>query len=234
MSRLLLVRHGQARAFEDDSDRLSEAGFAQARRLAEWLAANNATIQETRCGTLLRQRQTMDAMRDVFPTLPAPVIDEGWNEFDSTGVMTHVAPLLAAADSSFAALLQQSHAHRGTNEANRHFQRMFEVLMSRWVNGEISAGGVKTWVEFQSRVRAALQEIVSASGDSRTVLVVASGGSIATAVQTVLQAPPRTALELNWRMRNTSLTELLYSRGRVSLDIFNATPHLSPRDVTYR
>jgi hypothetical protein len=40
------------------------------------------------------------------------------------------------------------------------------------------------------------------------------------------------AMELNWRIRNCSLTELIFTRSRVSLDVFNATPHLE--EVTFR
>ena len=51
-------------------------------------------------------------------------------------------------------------------------------------------------------------------------------------MQTVLRAPEPMAIELNWRIRNCSLTEFLFSGDRVSLDAFNATPHLG--EVTYR
>lgn len=229
MSRLLLVRHGQAWAFEDDSDRLSELGAVQARRFGEWLRGQGALISEVRCGTLLRQRQTAELIAPA-----APVIDERWNEFDAPGVLGRVAPVLAAQDAEFAKLAESSQAHRKGPDANRHFQRMFEVLMKQWVAGSVNADGVESWSAFQIRVRAALKDIVAAEGENRTVLVVASGGSIATAVQTVLRAPAETALELNWRMRNASLTEMLYSKGRVSLDLFNAVPHLAANEITYR
>jgi broad specificity phosphatase PhoE len=52
------------------------------------------------------------------------------------------------------------------------------------------------------------------------------------AVQIVLQAPEPMAIEINWRVKNCSLTEFVYTRGRISLDTFNATPHL--REVTFR
>ncbi|MBI4905366.1 MAG: histidine phosphatase family protein [Acidobacteria bacterium] len=234
MSRLLLVRHGQARAFEEDSDRLTDRGEEQSRRFGEWLARQGTRINEVRCGSLLRHRQTADQIGLAFPGLPTAVIDERWNEFDSTGVMAHVATQLALRDTRFAELLEASRAYRKTPEANRYFQRMFEVLMTRWTNGNIGSDQVESWAAFQSRVRAGLKEITEAAGDSRTVLVVASGGSIATAVQTVLRAADATALELNWRMRNTSLTEMLFSRGRVSLDLFNAVPHLTADEATYR
>ena len=53
-----------------------------------------------------------------------------------------------------------------------------------------------------------------------------SGGFIGVAVQIALGAPDPSGLEVNWRVRNSSLTEFLFSRGRLSLDSFNAIPHL--------
>ena len=65
--------------------------------------------------------------------------------------------------------------------------------------------------------------------------VFTSGGVIGLAVQNVLNAPERSALEINWRVRNCSLTEFTFSRDRISLDSFNAIPHLDdPALQTYR
>ena len=51
----------------------------------------------------------------------------------------------------------------------------------------------------------------------------------------VVFCPDRAALELNWRLRNGSLTRLVYSPGRLTLDDFNTIPHLSdPGLWTYR
>jgi len=46
-------------------------------------------------------------------------------------------------------------------------------------------------------------------------------------VQRALRAPKPVALELNWRVRNTSLTEFVFGRDRLSLDFFNTMPHLA-------
>jgi broad specificity phosphatase PhoE len=61
------------------------------------------------------------------------------------------------------------------------------------------------------------------SGD---VLVVSSGGPIATAVALTLGASPEAFIELNMRIRNTALTELHYTPKRHSLHTFNTLPHL--------
>ncbi len=42
-------------------------------------------------------------------------------------------------------------------------------------------------------------------------------------------------MELNWRIRNCSLTEIVFTRDRVTLDSFNGIPHLDdPALWTYR
>ena len=69
---------------------------------------------------------------------------------------------------------------------------------------------------------------------SRRVAVFTSGGPIGVAVMTALGAPDRRALELNWRTRNASLTHFLFSGGKISLDGFNATPHLRPEMESFR
>ncbi len=235
MSRLLLVRHGQARSFEQDPDRLSELGEQQARQLGQWLSERGAPISEVRSGSLVRQNRTAYIAGEAFGQgWPEVRTDERWNEYDAGGVLARAAPAMALEDPAFSVLLEAAKSHRHTSEANRHFQRMFEVLMNRWTAGEIEAPGVESWQSFQARVHEALWDIVADPREGRSVLIVSSGGPIATVVQTVLEAPPRMALELNWRMRNASLTEFLFTRGRVTLDLFNATLHLEPGLISYR
>lgn len=226
MSRLLLVRHGQARAFDKHADTLTPMGETQARAFGAWLG--NSAQFELNSGTLLRQRETAALIRPAQTIL----LDPRWNEYDAVGLLEHCAPALAAADSTFAALLATANTHRHLPDANRYFQPMFEALLNRWIAGEIAHAAVEPWDAFLARVGDALDATLSRG--KRDVLVVTSGGVIAAVVQRVLQAPPRMALELNWRMRNASVTELLFTKGRVSLDSFNATPHLKPDQITYR
>ncbi len=226
MSRLLLVRHGQARAFDKHADKLTPMGETQARALGAWLG--DTIPFELNCGTLLRQQETAALLRPGQTV----VVDARWNEYDAIGLMDHGAPALAAADTTFAALLDTANANRHLPDANRYFQPMFEALLHRWIDGEIAPDAVEPWEAFLTRASAVLDATLSRG--KRDVLVVSSGGVIAAVVQRVLQAPPRMALELNWRMRNTSVTELLFTKGRVSLDSFNSTPHLTRDQITYR
>jgi broad specificity phosphatase PhoE len=58
------------------------------------------------------------------------------------------------------------------------------------------------------------------------VLLVSSGGPIATAVAQVLRASPETSIELNMRLRNSSVSEFSFSPKRHSLISFNSVAHL--------
>ena len=238
MSRLILVRHGQARAFEDDSDRLTEAGMEQALKLGQYFAARRLEFNEVYCGNMERQKRTMllisNAYRDARIAWPSMRVVPGWNEYDSLSILKHLQPLLAARDQRFSELVDEANHNKRSPSANRHFQPMFEMLLQQWIAGSLEHAEVESWAAFRGRVETALRRILSSEGPSRTVLVVSSGGPIAAAVQCVLEAPPRMALELNWRMRNASITELLFTKGRVTLDLFNSVPHLDPDAVTYR
>jgi len=124
--------------------------------------------------------------------------------------------------------------HMGAPDVNRYFQRMFEYLTDRWLAGAIEADGVESYASFSARVTAARDRAFDGPG-GRRVAVFTSGGVIGQCVKLVLDAPPPAVLKLNWRVQNTSLTELTFSRSRCSLDSFNTVPHLADRTLrSYR
>ena len=59
------------------------------------------------------------------------------------------------------------------------------------------------------------------------MLLVSSGGPISSAVAQVLQASPETSIELNLRMRNSSVSEFHFTPKRHNLVVFNSLPHLA-------
>jgi broad specificity phosphatase PhoE len=237
MSTLLLIRHGQARAFEADSDRLSERGAEQARRLGEHLVASGAEFDEVHVGTLVRQRRTAELVGEAFVSAgkrwPATPGNAAWNEYDSDGVVGTLLPALAARDAEFARLVGEFQSAAGRPDRNRYFQRMFEVLMDQWEQGSVTHEAVEPFGAFHERVRGAFGSITSRGG-SRRVAVFTSGGPIGVCTQEVLEAPRKTALRLNWRVKNASLTEMVFSEGRASLEYFNVVEHLAPALRTFR
>ena len=224
MSLLVLVRHGQARFGAGDYDALSYLGIRQCEALREYWHGRSETFDEVWSGSLRRQvHSAQTAARD-------PQVDARWNEYDADATLRCLAPQIASASPEFQALWD---AHRAGPTDQKRFQRMFEPLMLAWVNGTVEHPEVEPWPAFRDRVRAALRELVERPG-SRRVAVFTSGGPVGVAVMTALGAADRRALELNWRTRNASVTNFLFSSGRISLDGYNATPHLAAAMESFR
>jgi broad specificity phosphatase PhoE len=149
------------------------------------------------------------------------------DEYDLAGLLNRLAPNLVHRERSFAELVE---THRGSSvelDRVRSFQRMFEALLTHWIATPLEHAEVESWPTFRARVQRALSLMTERPGRGRRVAAFTSGGFIGTAVSLALAAPDRTALELNWRLRNASLTRLLFAPGRLSLDEFNAVPHLT-------
>lgn len=238
MAQLVLVRHGQATPFEEITDRLSPLGETQSRKLAEFWIRNGVAFDEVYTGSLARQQRTAElagaAYRAVGLKWPEAQVIPELNEYDAESVLRHCAPLLAARDPQFRLLVEAS-GSAADPDRNRRFQRMFEALMSRWITGELDAAEVESWHAFRTRVQRGLRSIMGGAASGRRVVVFTSGGPIGVAVQVAMNAPDRSGLELNWRVRNCSLTEFVFSGDRLSLDTFNAIPHLDdPALRTFR
>jgi broad specificity phosphatase PhoE len=238
MSFLTLVRHAQAAAFEKQSDVLTGTGELQARKLAAFWLRNGVLFDEVYVGTLVRQTSTEQivahAYRDAGLDWPAALQVSGFNEYDAAGVLNILAPALAARDPRIEALLEAWQTARESPDRNRVFQRLFEAVMLEWAGGESSLDGVEPWPLFRARVREALQRVMRGA-PNRRVAVFTSGGPIGLSVQTAMCAPDRMFLEVNWRIRNCSLTEFVFSGDRFTLDSFNGVPHLDQLALwTYR
>jgi len=236
MGRLLLIRHGQAAAFSDDSDRLTELGERQAAVLGEYFVAQRLPIDAVIQGSLRRHAQTEAGVAAAYRRagLPWPKAHERpeWNEYDAGAIMGVLGNALREADPEYAQLVAEFQAAFEGPERNRYFQRMFEALMARWVSGALLAEGVESFAIFHQRVLKGLAEVLEERG---TVAVFSSGGPIGVCVQHALKAPGASAIELNWRVRNGSITEFVFGKGRLSLDTFNGTSHFSdPKLVSFR
>jgi broad specificity phosphatase PhoE len=192
--------------------------------LGEYWRRHGVTFHQAVRGSLERHRQTAEAI-----ALPCDVrVDPGWNEYRADEILGLLSPVLAEKDESYARLTAASREAMGGPERNRHFQRMMEVLMDAWLAGEVDVEGVETFVAFRSRVRAALKAVIEGPS-GRDVVVVTSGGPIGLCVQEALGAPAKAFLDVNWRMRNASITEFTFSSARFTLDTLNGLAHLEDR-----
>ena len=238
MSTLTLVRHGQATWFQADGDSLSPVGETQASCLADFWLKHGITFDEVYSGPLTRQIRTAEIVgrrvEQAGSRWPAIRVVEEWAEYDARGILSKLVPQLAARDVKFRQLVEDYEKNAGGPDRNRYFQRMFEAVILEWLGGDLQSPDVESWPRFQERIGRAVRQIVEAEGAGRRVAVFTSGGPIGTAVQQVLSAPVRSAVELNWRIRNCSLTEFIFSGSRLSLDCFNSVSHLDRTLITHR
>jgi len=241
MSRLHVVRHGQARFFTDDYDRLSEKGEAQCAALARHWLEQGLEIHAAWCGSLVRQRRSGEVVRDVyrdagreFPEIRCmPTLDE----YPADDIMDTLLPLLRESVPAIDDLARAFEGARDDRERYRGFHRLLEAVMERWIARaypDDGTEGLLPWEGFSGGVRDAFGDIMAGAGSGENVAVFTSGGPIGISVQTVLGAPEQAAADLNWRVHNGSVTSFTFSGSRISLDCFNATAHLGPELLTYR
>jgi broad specificity phosphatase PhoE len=182
-------------------------------------------FDEVYTGTLARQVRTEEIVAETFRNAghpwPDAQRDAAWNEYDASGVLDcddpRLTELKAAADTP------------------RGFHKLLERAMGMWICG---AGPwparYEPWPEFRERVSGALARLMSGP-PNRRVAVFTSGGVIGFAVHRAMQSPDRIFLDVNWRVRNASLTEFLFDRERLTMDAFNRIGHLDDPDLwSYR
>lgn len=213
MGNLYLVRHGQASFGADDYDQLSELGARQSVRLGQYLAEKGLQFEATYSGNLKRHTQTLDGIRVGLTNAASLGHTHTWpglNEYDSEAVIKAIAPRP----------LQRP----TTPELYRDHFRMLRDGLTQWMNGVISPQGMPSYAEFVLGVTRALDHI--RRQHTGNVLVVSSGGPISTAVGQLLGTSPETTIELNYRIRNSALTEFVFTPKRHTLLTYNGLPHL--------
>ena len=222
MGTLYLVRHGQASFGAADYDQLSELGWRQCQALGEWFRGRGIVFEAVLRGTLRRHEQSLAALLQGYgAAAPAALEWPGLNEYDGEALVRalHAEPVAAP------------HSPEGYRA---HF-RLLRQALQRWMAGDMLPAGMVPYAEFVAGVTGALDHVRQQhEGD---VLIVSSGGPISTAVGQVLGTSPETTIELNLRIRNSSVTEFAFTPKRHMLLSYNHLPHLDAPErrgwVTY-
>lgn len=226
MSRILLVRHGQASFGAADYDNLSPTGIEQSRVLGAALAARDLTPDVLVVGEMRRHEQTAAGVLDGSGWSTDVEVDAGWNEFDHLQVLAvHSQPSTAEGESEKAA-----------------FQRWFEEATRRWTSGDHDEEYDESFASFSGRVEAALQRLVASLPAGGTAVVLTSGGPIAWAAASLLADSTAARTDLWLRLNpvsvNTGVSTIVCGGRGTTLVSFNAHDHLlsslSPDLLTYR
>jgi broad specificity phosphatase PhoE len=219
MTRLYLVRHGQASFGAGNYDRLSTLGERQSLLLGQHLLRIGFRADTWLSGNLERQRSTLATMLQGLEAAATTEIHDGFNEYDHEAILGAYLPRVMQD-------MGLSPDQRVTLFADtRQFQEAFARVMRHWVAGTPhERAPFETWDAFQTRIREALERL--ASMGSERIVIVTSGGPIALAVQAALGLAPEKTFSLNWSIYNASITELRFRRGALMLSGFNGVAHL--------
>ena len=221
MGTLYLVRHGQASFGAADYDQLSELGLRQCVRLGEYFRAKGRRFDAVLTGSLRRHAQSLQGIAQGMQWASEPLVWPGLDEYDSHAVIAAVHP--------------EPLARPDTPEIYRHHFRLLRRGLSQWMAGTAAPAGMPSHAQWVAGINAALDHVRRhCEGD---VLIVSSGGPIATAVGQVLGTSAETTIELNLRIRNSSVTEFAFTPKRHMLVTYNTLPHLDSDEyeswVTY-
>lgn len=222
MGTVYLVRHGQASFGADNYDQLSELGMRQCRRLGEYFRHKGIRFDAALVGTLERQKQSLACIAEGLQMPIEPLSWPGLNEYDSKAVVQAIHP--------------EPLERPTTPELVREHFRLLREGLAAWIEGRTKPEGMISHADFVSGITSALDH-VRATHYKKKVLVVSSGGPISTIVAHTLGAPHNAMIEINLRIRNSSVSELTFTPKRHSLVTFNTLPHLDQPDhaswITY-
>jgi broad specificity phosphatase PhoE len=223
MPSLYLVRHGQASFGAEDYDHLSGLGVQQSQQLGRYFQSKSLRFDAVYTGTLRRHAQTLAGIAQGMGCELTPGLRPGLNEYDSEAVIRaiHSEPLAR---------------ERSPENDRKHFLLLREGLAA-WMEGRSQPQGMPSHPVFLKGITDVLDELRAAHGANgqAKILMVTSGGPISTAVGHLLGLGPAATIELNLRIRNTSLTECVVTAKRMMLLTFNTLAHLDhqPDWVTY-
>lgn len=239
MGRLFLVRHAQASFLSENYDQLSGRGETQACLLGEHWAKHNVVFDRVCSGPALRHRKTAalvaEAYRKAGRNFPSPAVMDEFDEFQGDAVLSESLPELLANNDRIRGLHNALQNSREETSKRAHFQRLFQAVISLWVNGEIAPPGVESWQDFCARVNRGLSKFLGEARKGELGVVFTSGGPVSVAVQRALHLSAQDTLQIAWMPRNCSFSEFIFSADRFSISSFNSFPHLDSESLlTYR
>lgn len=225
MSEIYFVRHGQASLLAKNYDQLSDQGWQQARWLGEYFRERGISFDRVIVGDMRRHRETLQGLSETMGQTWEADVDARFNEFTFRPVM---------------ALYQRlNNPEAEPPKTAQQFFGMLREVMEAWIAGELDealreqdqARGVKTesWMEFNQRVVAGLDELRENTRRER-VLIVSSGGPKSLTMKHAMGLSDDATIELMLQIRNTSVSRFLSSEQRLSLRAFNSLAHMERAD----
>ena len=235
MSKIYLFRHAQASIGKANYDVLSPKGESQAAELGKFLCKEKLVFDKVYVGNLQRQKHTQEIVakqyKDVGLNMPLPTILEGLNEHQATDAMKIEMPKMI--EDKYLKSLKEK-LMKNPEKKHSYMMLGFKYFLHKWVKNEIIVEGIISWKKFRSNSINALKTIISEIEKGEQIAVFSSGGTISSIIGEVLQLKDEIKIaDLNFSVRNTSYSTLLYSNDEINLLSFNELPHLKEDMITF-
>ena len=190
----------------DNYDKLSTLGTNQAQWLGEYFKQRQLSFGHVFSGDMLRQRQTAEAIGQAITNQSLKhTCLPGLNEFDFEDVVT--------------CYLEQHPENKPSagSDAKVYFKLLKQAVQA-WQQHQLTSRPQESWQQFSARVAQALNQVTPTS--NQPVLVVTSGGVIATLLKHILKLDDNQVMALNLQIANTSVTQLRATPRRHQLSQF--------------
>ena len=237
---MVIVRHAQASFFADDYDQLSPLGEEQAVALGNSFVKNGVQFDQVYIGPNLRHKQTAQGIQQAFEnnslSFPEMICINELAEHTADVLVRELAEDLAQNDARFETMVRNYREAKEPHDIQRSFQILFESTVKLWTEDRVNSPGCERWSDFHSRVQDAMKTIIRNDPGKANILVVSSVGPLSVFLKEALELSVTKALELGWRLRNSSVSHLLFKGERITVDHFNSVAHLveKPEMITYR
>ena len=220
MATIYLVRHGQASFGAENYDKLSELGCRQATGVGEYFRDHGVRFDAVYSGDLSRQRNTA---RLAVASQPAEVphhIDARFNEIENDLQLKYLMPDVIKINPKIEAMV-----NKGLS-SSKDYQKVIEAVFNYWVSPVCNDTRLQSWAEFSGGARQAMSDVMHEQGAGKTIGIFTSGGTLATIVAQILGLDGEKTYQLYEPIFNCSVTQLFYSRSKISLSYYNDSSFL--------
>ncbi len=220
MATIYLIRHGQASFGAADYDKLSELGSRQAVVTGEYFRDAGVHFDAVYSGDLSRQRETARLVLTSQLKAVPHRIDPRFNEIQNEAQLKYLIPEVIKIDPKIQALVEKGLS------SSKDYQKVIDAVFNFWVSPACKDSRIQSWAEFSGGARQAIADVIQDQGGGKTVGIFTSGGALATIVAQVLGLGGEQTYQFYEPVLNCSVTQLFYSKSKISLSYFNDSSFL--------
>lgn len=203
ISKITLIRHGQASFGAENYDQLSDLGRLQAAALGEFFLNHQIKFDRIIHGEMSRQMETAQILAKSKGHQSDLISDRDANEFDSDNVLKHYLPILAGQSEEFH---RKIYSTKKWYSQPKDFELIFRALINLWQQDKKCP--FESWVDFRQRSIELLNRIRIQQGANKKIALVTSGGLISVVMQAILKFDDHIFMDMNLTINNASVTEI--------------------------